>query len=155
MNTVAASAQVLANIILPVQGDNILLPSALIAEVVLVGQLSSAISSPILLGHLLWREQDIPVVCFEGLRDGALPQNVEIRQIAVFHGLSEKQKLPYFAMVLSAAPHLSRLASTDLEAVYGPQNPLVHSRVRAAGQNLLIPNWDYLEQQILSALQLP
>jgi hypothetical protein len=58
-------------------------------------------------------------------------------------------------MALSAAPHLSRQASKDLDAVDGPENPLVRSRVRAAGQDLLIPNWDYLEQQILSALQLP
>lgn len=80
MSTVAeTSSSVLTNIILPLVGRGLLVPNAAVAEVILAGQLSSAVSSPFLLGYMVWREQEIPVISFEGLLEGELPKNLVLR----------------------------------------------------------------------------
>lgn len=153
MNTVAeAPSSVLANIVLPLVGRGLLVPNAAVAEVVLAGQLSSAVSSPFLLGYMAWREQEIPVVSFEGLLDGHLPDGLELRQMAILHGITDRQKMPFFALVLSAVPRLVRLRDSDIVPMDTETNPLVHSQVRAVDLKLMIPEWDSFEEQIIAAL---
>ncbi|CAA0106290.1 Uncharacterised protein [Zhongshania aliphaticivorans] len=153
MNTVAKTqSSVLTNIVLPLQGHNLLIPNAAVAEVVLAGQLSSAVSSSFLLGYMAWREQEIPVISFEGLLDGYLPPSLELRQMVVLHGISNRQNMPFFGLVLSGVPRLARLRDSDITEVDADDSPLVYSHVSALGMALKIPNWDALEQEILAGL---
>jgi chemotaxis signal transduction protein len=153
MNTVvASSSSVLTNIVLPLVGLGLLVPNAAVAEVVLAGQLSSAVSSPFLLGYMVWREQEIPVVSFEGLLDGHLPEGIALRQMAILHGITDRQNMPFFALVLSAVPRLVRLRDSDIVPVNARANPLVHSQVRAVDLTLMIPDWDRFETEIIAVL---
>ncbi|MDF1693229.1 MAG: hypothetical protein P1U47_12690 [Zhongshania sp.] len=152
MKSVASTSSVLANIVLPLLGGALLVPNATVAEVTIAGRLNSAISSPFLLGTLSWRNQDIPVFSFEGLRDGVLPDGIEIRHVAVLHGIGHRDTLPFFAVALSGMPRIERLISADLEPVEAPPHALIHSVVSVQEQPLLIPNWDYMERQIIEGL---
>ena len=76
MKALESTSAVLANIVLPLMDGALLVPNATVAEVTIAGGLNSAIASPFILGTLAWREQDIPVFTFEGLRDGALPKDL-------------------------------------------------------------------------------
>lgn len=152
MKALESTSSVLANIVLPLLDGALLVPNATVAEVTIAGGLSSALSSSFLLGTLLWRERDIPVLSFEGLRDGQLPSAFKIRHVAVLHGISNREKLPYFAVALSGMPHIERLISTDLEPLEAQTQPLIHSVVRLLEQRLTIPDWDYMEQQIIATL---
>ena len=155
MNTLESTSTVLANIVFPLKDGALLVPNATVAEVTIAGGLNSAIASPFMLGTLAWREQDIPVFSFEGLRDGALPKDLKIRHIAVLYGISNRAKLPFFAVALSGMPSIQRLISADLEPLETQPQALIHSVVRLVEQSLTIPDWDYMEQQIIAALATP
>ena len=152
MKALESTSKVLANIVLPLSDAALLVPNTTVAEVVMAGGLSSAISSSFILGTLLWREQNIPVFSFEGLRDGQLPKDLKIRHVAVLYGISNREKLPFFALALGGMPHIERLISADLEPLETQTQPLIHSVVRFHEQSLIIPDWDYMEQQIVAAL---
>lgn len=153
MNTAAeTSSSVLTNIILPLVGRGLLVPNAAVAEVILAGQLSSAVSSPFLLGYMVWREQDIPVISFEGLLEGELPKDLVLRQMAVLHGITDRQKMPFFALVLSGVPRIARLRESDISHLDGEPSSLIHSHVRALDVPLMIPDWDALEEELIAAL---
>lgn len=150
-------SSVLTNIILPLVGGGLLLPNAAVAEVVLAGQLSSAVSSPFMLGYMIWREQEIPVISFEGLLEGELPAGVTMRQMAVLNGITDRQRMPFFCVALNGVPRLARLRDSDispldLKTVSTESNSLIHSYVKALDLKLMIPDWDVLEQEILEAL---
>jgi chemosensory pili system protein ChpC len=149
---VETRSSVQTNIILPLVGSALLLPNAAVAEVVLAGQLTSAVSSPFLLGYMIWREQEIPVISFEGLLEGELPAGVTLRQMAVLNGITDRQKMPFFCVALSGVPRLARLRDSDITPLDTETNPLIHSYVRALDTKLMIPDWDMLEQEIIEAL---
>lgn len=150
--TLEKPSTVSANIVLPLMSGVLLLPNASVAEIVLAGQLSSAVSSPFLLGYMAWREQEIPIISFEGLLNGRLPEGLVLRQMAVFNGLSDRQKMPYFGVALSGVPRLVRLRESDITPLDTDPHPLLHSQVRAVELKLMIPNWDALEQEVLAVL---
>ncbi|WP_373097874.1 chemotaxis protein CheW [Zhongshania sp.] len=152
MKALESTSSVLANIVLPVTDGALLVPNAAVAEVTIAGGLSSAIASSFMLGMLMWREQEIPVFSFEGLRDGELPKNLKIRHVAVLHGIGNRAALPFFAVALSGMPHIERLISADVEPLEAQTQPLIHSVVRVGEQRMMIPDWDYMEQQIMAAL---
>jgi chemosensory pili system protein ChpC len=153
MSTVAETpSTVLANIILPLSKSGLLLPNSAVAEVILAGQLSSAVSSPFLLGYMTWREQEIPLISFEGLLSGSLPKDLPLRQMAILHGITNRQKMPFFGLVLRGVPRMLRLRASDITPLDVEANPLIHSHVRAGDMALMIPDWDALEQEILAAL---
>ncbi|WP_373091971.1 hypothetical protein [Zhongshania sp.] len=155
MNALESTSAVLANIVLPLMDGALLVPNATVAEVTIAWGLNSAIASPFMLGTLAWREQDIPVFSFEGLRDGVLPKGLKIRHIAVLYGISNRAKLPFFAVALSGMPSIQRLISADLAPLETQPQALIHSVVRVVEQSLTIPDWDYMEQQIIAALAIP
>jgi hypothetical protein len=152
MKALTSTSSVLANIVLPLADGGLLVPNATVAEVTIAGGLSSAIASSFLLGTVAWREQEIPLFSFEGLRDGELPKQLQLRHIAVLYGISNRAKLPFFAIALSGMPHIERLISADLEPVATQAQPLIHSVVSVNEQQLMIPDWDYMEGQLIIAL---
>lgn len=143
----------LANLIMPIAGGALLLPNSCVAEVASARQLSSAMSSDFILGMLRWRQGEIPLVCFEGLRDGKLPAEPAIRQVAVMAGLSDRERLPHYAILLSAVPHLLSVHAADIKTLdHCEDQPVIFADVEVHGQRLLIPDVDALEQSILAEL---
>lgn len=152
MKALNSTSSVLANIVLPLADGALLVPNAAVAEVTIAGGLSSAIASSFLLGTVAWREQEIPLFSFEGLRDGELPKELKLRYIAVLYGISDRAELPFFAVALSGMPHIERLISADLQPLDSESHPLIHSMVGLNEQRLTIPDWDNMEQQLMDAL---
>lgn len=143
----------LANLIMPIGGGALLLPNSCVTEVASARQLSSAIASDCLLGMLRWRQQEIPLLCFEGLRDGEMPAAPPLRHVAVMAGLTDPQRLPHYAILLASVPHLLSLNAQDVHTVAQHEDlPAVYAEVEVHGQRLLIPDIDVVEQRILSAL---
>lgn len=149
----AESSPSVASLFLPLSDTALILPNVCVAEVVLARQLDSAIASPFLLGTLSWRDQEIPVISFEGLRDGQQPADLAMRQIAVLNGLSQPDTLPFYGVVLAAVPHVLQLASADLQLLEGELPAICHSRVSVEGREAVIPDCDMLENSLIEALQ--
>ncbi len=143
----------LANLIMPIVGGALLLPNSCVVEVASARQLSSALSSDFLLGMLRWRQQEIPLLCFEGLRDGALPVEPQIRQVAVIAGLNDRERLPHYAILLSSVPHLLSVHSAEIKTLdERADNAAIFAEVEVHSQRLLIPDVDAVEARILSEL---
>lgn len=143
----------LANLIMPIAGGGLLLPNSCVVEVASARQLSSAMSSTFILGMLRWRQREIPLVCFEGLRDGELPAEPAIRQVAVMAGLNDRERLPHYAILLSSVPHLLSVHAGDVKTLdHCEDQPAIFADVEVHGQRLLIPDIDVLEEKILTEL---
>jgi chemosensory pili system protein ChpC len=150
----AAENLSLANLVLPVSDGALILPNCCVVEI-LIANLSSAMSSPVVMGTMTWRDNDIPVVMFEGLLGGQLPDDFQLRQVAVLQGMADTERLPHFAIALSGMPHLKQMRAGDLEELDAPETGLpqaVYSRVRVDGQEMMIPDWDVMESLTLQAL---
>ncbi|MGB2253719.1 MAG: hypothetical protein ACPH56_01745, partial [Spongiibacter marinus] len=96
---------------------------------------------------------EIPLVCFEGLRDGELPAEPAIRQVAVMAGLNDRERLPHYAILLSSVPHLLSVHAGDVKTLgHCEDQPAIFADVEVHGQRLLIPDIDVLEEKILTEL---
>lgn len=146
----------LANLIMPISGGALLLPNSCVAEVASARQLSSAMASDCLLGMLRWRQQEIPLLCFEGLRDGEMPAAPPLRHVAVMTGLTNPERLPHYAILLASVPHLLSLNTQDVHTVDRHEAlEAVYAEVEVHGQRLLIPDVNVVEQRILNELWPP
>lgn len=152
MNNVVRSEEV-ASLLLPLMDETVLLPDSYVAEVILAKSLDSAISSPFLLGMLTWREQSIPIVSYEGMRDRSLPDDISLHQITIVNGFVDREKMPVYGLVSHAMPSLQRLRAGDIEPLDEAHSELVHSRVICQGKPLSLLDWDAVETTILGALK--
>ncbi|MGJ8686660.1 MAG: hypothetical protein ACSHWQ_04220, partial [Spongiibacteraceae bacterium] len=127
-------------------------PDSYVAEVILARSLDSAISSPFLLGMLTWREQSIPIVSYEGMRDQRLPSDISLHQITIVNGFVDRKKMPFYGVVSHSMPSLQRLRTGDVEPLDEPHSELVHSRVSCQGKAMSLLDWDAVEKAILAEL---
>lgn len=140
-------------LLLPLQNSGLILPNANVAEVALAGQLSSMMSSHFIVGMMTWRQQEIPVISFEGLLSGQMPAKQPLRQIAILKGLYDPGRLPFYGLVLAAVPQIVHLGAGDLQDVEGAVPALCQSLVGLGGATLMVPDCGQIEQSLLDALR--
>lgn len=144
--------QSLPCLLLPLQSGGLIIPNANVVEVALAGQLSSTISSPFILGMMAWRQAQIPVMSFEGLLAGRMPNNLALRQVAILRGLHHPGQLPYYGLALAAVPQVVHIGASDLLQVEGDVPTACQSRVGLGGATLMVPDCAVIEQRLLDAL---
>ncbi|QQD18513.1 chemotaxis protein CheW [Spongiibacter nanhainus] len=146
----------LPTLVLPLRDSALVLPSHCVAEVMMAGSIEAEESSPHLLGFANWRERELPVLSFEALRDGQLPQQFRARQLAVLNAIGGAEGMSHFAVAVSAMPHHWELSEDQVETLEVPddlQSPAIQGMIKVAGQSLVVPDWDYLQQQAMNAYQ--
>lgn len=143
------------SLVIPVSGRNLVLPNAVVAEIVPY-HTPEPISggSSWLLGWLDWRDQRVPLISLEALA-GRLPdQAVAGARIAVLNGLGGHPELPFFALVTQGIPRLVRIS--ELSITPAPQavgdDPTVRLQVLVEGEPAVIPDIDALEDLLLAQL---
>lgn len=144
--------QSLPCLLLPLQSGGLLIPNANVVEVALAGQLSSAISSPFVLGLMAWRQVQIPVISFEGLLADRVPGNLALRQVAILKGLDQPGQLPFYGVALTAVPQVVHIGASDLSRVEGEVPVACQSLVGLGGATLMVPDCSVIEQRLLDAL---
>lgn len=153
-NAVQAGAS-LANLIMPLKGGGLLVPNSCVTEVASAGQLVSALSSDCVVGLMRWRSKNIPLVSFEALRDGVMPDTASFRQVAVMNGLTAHEQLPHYAIILASVPHLLSLREVDIQLDDNTdlaEREAVYAQVLVHGQRLIVPNLDAVEAKILHTI---
>lgn len=154
-DTAAAQEQYLPTLVLPLRNSALVLPSHCVAEVMMAaGSLAPEQSAPHLLGFANWRERELPVLSFEALRDGQLPEQFRARQLAVLNAIGGAEGMSHFAIAVSAMPHHWELSESQVETLGVPddlQSPAIQGMIKVAGQSLVVPDWDYLQQQAMDA----
>jgi chemosensory pili system protein ChpC len=144
--------QSLPCLLLPLQKGGLLLPNASVPEIILARQLSSTLSSTFILGMLPWRNVQLPIISFEGLCDGQIPNNLALRRVAIIKGLQNPERLPFYGIVVSAIPQVLHLSADDVKGIEGEERVGCRQHVSIAGRAMMLPDCDQIEARILRDL---
>ncbi|AZZ90064.1 chemotaxis protein CheW [Hahella sp. KA22] len=140
-------------LLIPVQGKNLLLPNASIAEIV-----DYQAPEPVedgadwLLGYIRWRGLRLPLMSYDKANKSASGAQSAHTRIAVTNTIGDKHKqLPFMAFVTQGLPRLMKVRSEEVsaheKADLGPMDKMM---VKVSGEEAIIPS---LEQMELLALQ--
>lgn len=149
------TANDLATLLIPMNEKQLVLPNVTVAEVIPFVEPEPMDNTPSwFLGTFPWRNQQIPIVSFEALNGEPFLSQSSRRRIAVLNGLVDGQRLPFCAMVTEGMPRLMRVMPDEV-AVDEDASELglcEIGKVLVSGERAVIPNVDYLQQQILTVI---
>lgn len=138
-------------LLIPVQDKNILLPNVTVAEIISYRQVETKnYQNEWLLGQILWRETQVPVVSYELLSGSSINVNAETR-IAIINGIGRHKQMPFFALVVQGIPKLVQVADNDMQQVEamhaGAYDKMM---VSLNNQQVAIPDLELIESELLS-----
>ncbi|WP_101758536.1 chemotaxis protein CheW [Oceanicoccus sp. KOV_DT_Chl] len=147
-STIAANE--LATLLIPMNGKQLVLPNVSVAEIIPFVKPTAKEGSPAwFLGYFSWRNTEVPLVSFESLNDESFQSQSVGKRIAVLNGLVD-DRLPFCAIVTEGMPRLMRVlpneVSNDESVTIGPAEL---ARVLVSGEEAVIPNVDFIQQQTL------
>jgi chemosensory pili system protein ChpC len=145
-----ASIQDLSALLVPVAGQLLVVPSAVVAEIIKRRDLQRPPEAPEwFLGTLQWHGESLPVLSFEGLNGQPVPDPALGSRLVIVSALSEDVRWRNFAILAQGVPHLLLMTPADLQPMDDPALlPAELMKVRVHGQSAVIPNFDYVERQL-------
>lgn len=148
-----ASVLDLSALLLPVTGQLLIVPTAVVAEIIKRRELHAPEGAPAwLLGHVKWHQSAVPVLSFEALNGQAVAEEDSGSRIVIIATLDGQSVLRHYALLTRGVPNLLRLTPEDIHASDTlPPGIAEHMKVQVHGQAAAIPNLDYIEQ-VLSGL---
>jgi chemosensory pili system protein ChpC len=146
----ATNFQDLSALLVPVTGQLLVLPSAVVAEIIKRRDLQRPSRAPDwLLGTMQWHHATLPVLSFEALNGQAAPGSGHGSRLVILNTLSDAVPRRNFAILAQGVPHLMLMTEVDLERIDGPAvGPAELMKLRVHGQPAAIPNLDYIERHL-------
>lgn len=139
-----SSVEELYSLLLPLDGERLIVPRACVAEVVRYTELESEPGGPdFLLGELNWNGRLLPVISFEGAMHRDIPPVSGRTRIVIFVASGGLLKGGYFGLLTQGFPQLVRVNRDVLkfESDEGwPAEAPVYCRVRMINEFPLIPD---------------
>ena len=144
-------------VILTLRKENVIVPNALVAEIISVKDVEEASNMPDwYLGDMKWRGADVPLLSFEAA-GGEDTSKVNLNtQAVVLYAVGregEKSDSPYLGLVMSGVPHVSHFSKdqikTDTEA--DNEHPMVAQKVRINGASVSILDVDEMVHMVSEA----
>lgn len=137
--------------LLPVAGKSLLLPNVSVAEIVHVSEPARIEDVPTwFAGTIVWRNIDIPLISFEAINDEPFEQATPDKRVAILNGSQDGSKLPFFAVVTQGTPRMMRITPQEIanqgDVPSGPAETMV---VAISGEEAIIPNLAYIENQLI------
>jgi chemosensory pili system protein ChpC len=149
-------ANEIRGILIPVAKDKkVLLPNAIIAEVISCNEVKEIKNSPNwLLGGFNWRGYELPVISYATLVTGVSINPDEIKRVAVIKALGDIEAMPYFAMVVEGVPRLQLITQGDLQVHEAGENDsnAIASKVTIHDEMSEIPNIRFIEHVLNVAM---
>jgi chemosensory pili system protein ChpC len=137
------------SLLIPLQGDRLIVPRACVAEVVRFGAPKPAdVSLDWLLGTVDWNGRDLPIVSYEGALGKEVPPANGRTRVVIFVASTGQLRTGYFGVLTQGFPQLVRVNRDvlRLEATDGwPDSAPVLCRVRMINEFPLIPDLEKLE----------
>ena len=137
----------------PLEGANLLVPSAAVAEVINPQALTLVpLSQPWLRGAIGWRTLAVPVISFEVLLGGYTPANVESGKIVIFYPLSGRKEWEFFAMYATGEPRPQQLdgGETTADAIELLESSYIAAGLKIDDRVMFIPNLEALKKTFYS-----
>lgn len=142
-------------VLIPLHHGRLLLPNASVAEVVGYQEPETLPGTPDwLAGMISWRQQQVPLVCFDRLA-GMLPGDMAVRaRIAVCNALGGNPQRPYIALLAQSVPRLVRVSEEVIRPDPEPADlgAAVLRQVLIGGEGAWIPDLDVVERLVEEAL---
>jgi len=133
---------------LPLQGVNLLIPYACVAEVV---SLMLRPRDGAYLGEVEWRGLNVPVVSLERGCDKPIDVPRGRVRLAVLYGLHDPARLPYYAVLLNGVPRTEGITSEQLESMVEGGCKLLGLGVKQEGQTVFVPDLEGVESWLQAA----
>lgn len=141
-----------ASLLIPVAGRQLLVPTVTVAEMIPYRNPEPVDGAPSwYLGNIVWREQPVPLLCYEVLNGDPKPGYNSGCRIAVLNNTGVDESLPFMAIPTQGIPRLSRVKPEeisqreDLETKEFDLMAVFH-----AGESVIIPNVEALERAYLN-----
>lgn len=144
-------ARDLSALLLPLAEELLIVPSAVVVEIIRRRELLRPVQAPAwLLGMLHWHETLIPVLSFETLNGGVISDSGQGGRIVVMSTLGEGGGWRNYAILARGVPHLLLMTAADVHTdPQRPPGPVEQMKVRVHGRNAAIPDLDALEAALL------
>lgn len=141
-------------LLIPTDGETLLLPIATMAEVVDIAELQAMDDTPPwLLGQIEWGNRQVPVFSFSALINGKDAGALSARsKIMVLKSLSDSARVPYLGLLLGNLPRPVVAKEDTLVSTGDEKKSLgVYSRITIDGQEAIIPDIDRLTHLVTHA----
>ena len=135
-------------VILTLRKENVLLPNALVAEILSVKDVQEVGDVPDwYLGKMNWRGAEVPLLSFEaagGVKVNKVNLNTQAVVLYAVGTSGTVDEHPYLALVMSGVPHVSRFTREQIvrESDEPDEHPMVSQKVRINGANMSILDVD-------------
>lgn len=140
--------------LVPTGGDDLLLPTSIVEEVIDAVQPTPIdFAPPWLLGHVEWAERQVPLFDFGALIHGtdAAPPGERPRAI-VLKSLSEGGRVPWLGLVLAGLPRPVTVTPADVVEAGDERKSLgVFRRVMIGESEAIVPDIDRLTHLVTHA----
>ena len=153
LRTTGASPQ-LHCMAIPTDGENLLLPTSVMEEVVDYGQPAAIeFAPPWLLGNIEWDNRQVPVFSFTALINGTDVDTDPTRsKIMILKSLASSGRVPYIGLLLAGLPHPVTVKPDELVETGDEKKSLgVFRRVTVADEEAIIPDLDRLTHLVTHA----
>ncbi len=151
---IEGSTQEVASLLIPMNGNHLLIPNVTVAEIVPVSQVTPVLRSPDwYLGNCRWREQTVPLLAYEVLNGDEKPFVNARSRFAVLNTTGKDDSLPFIAVLTQGLPRLARVTEEEImkrDDVENKSFELMH--ISWAGEDAVIPNIPKMESFFLNYL---
>ena len=141
-----------ASLLIPtLLGKPLLLPNVSVAEIVPLPEIVVEEKSPGWhLGEVPWRGVHINIISLEALNGEVLQEPSRETHMAVFNGFKNSKKMPFYAIMVQGIPRLVRVFPEEIGKADGELGEAQEMHVLINGEPAVMPNLDYIEQQLLA-----
>lgn len=152
----SAISEQLYAVLIAVQNDTLLLPNLGIAEIVSPDGLKPDLDAPDwFAGRLTWQGLELPVARFERLNGAPAEAPGRRTRVAVLNAIGTRLPGARFGLLCEGYPHLvtiSRSIVQPLRPRATDQPGPILTRARVASQETVIPNLEYIENELASVV---
>jgi len=140
-----------ASLLIPVANRLLLVPTVTVAEMTPYQEpLHNPEAPDWYLGDVPWREQQVPLISFEGINGEAKPKYGAGCRIAILNNTGVDEKLPFLAIATQGIPRLSRVKADEIQELEGKKLKRFElMAVSHAGESVIIPDISALEQAMV------
>ena len=144
----AEDKQLIKCVILTLRSENVIVPDALVAEIISVKEIEGQDNMPEwFLGNMKWRGADVPLISFEASGGEEISRVNLNTQAVVLYAVGkagEASENPYLGLVMSGVPHVSSFSRDQIKNDVDAQesHPMVAQKVRINGASVSILDVD-------------
>jgi chemosensory pili system protein ChpC len=158
MQVSQVQGQKVHSLIVPLRQQNLILPQAVLAEVISMPELRKLEGTDDwFIGVFDWRGRQVPLISVEQLCNIGNPAHINrSRRIAVLYGIEGIAGVEHYAIEIQAIPHPVLLGEADLLTLDGAvtaDGAVLAQHVQAVGIKGFLPDLSALEERLREQMQ--